>query len=118
VIVGASPGPISGIKRSDDRSELWFGARKPDKECERVPQIDNSTYSRLVDNGKILDERWDYLTRKYSHYRRLGHFTGLNDQQVFELIDDIYHHYAQMQWYQEILHSTVEEINQLLEEIE
>ncbi len=32
-----------------------------------IIKLYNSTYSRLIDNGKMLDDRWGYLRRKYIH---------------------------------------------------
>ncbi len=82
-----------------------------------IIKLYNSTYSRLIDNGEILDGRWNHLTQKYSHNRRIGHFPELNTYQFSELLDDMYHHFIQMEWYQNILIDTIEEIDELLKKM-
>ena len=78
----------------------------------------NTTYERLIDNGKISDERWDYLSRKYSHERRIGINENISDSQLSELLDDMYHHFVHMLWYQNQLVDTNLEIDEILEKIE
>ena len=78
----------------------------------------NTTYGRLIDNGKISDDRWDYLSRKYSHERRIGITQNLNDSQLSELLDDMYHHFVHMHWYQNQLIDANKEIDKILEKIE
>jgi hypothetical protein len=77
----------------------------------------NTTYERLIDNGKISDDRWDYLSRKYSHERRIGINQNLSDSQLSELLDDMYHHFVHMRWYQNQLIDTDQEIDGILEKI-
>jgi hypothetical protein len=31
----------------------------------RITKLYNSTYDRLISNGKLFDNRWEYLTKKY-----------------------------------------------------
>jgi hypothetical protein len=77
----------------------------------------NTTYDRLIDNGKISDDRWDYLSRKYSHERRNVINQNMSDSQLSELLDDMYHHFVHMRWYQNQLIDTNREIDVLLEKI-
>ena len=78
----------------------------------------NTTYERLIDNGKISDDRWDYLSRKYSHERRIGINQNMSNSQLSELLDDMYHHFVHMHWYQNQLIDTHQEIDEILEKIE
>jgi len=36
---------------------------------QKVIKLYNSTYDRLIDNGRIIDERWAFLSKKYSYER-------------------------------------------------
>jgi hypothetical protein len=67
----------------------------------------------LIDNGQILDERWDFLSRKYSYERRTGNFREMKPEQLSEFLDDLYHHYAQLDWYLKQLKSTITEIDSI-----
>ncbi len=78
----------------------------------------NTTYARLIDNGKISDDRWDYLSRKYSHERRAGIQENMSDSQHSELLDNMYHHFVHMRWYQNQLTDAKREIDEILEKIE
>ncbi|MEB8327736.1 DUF6090 family protein [Flavobacteriaceae bacterium KMM 6897] len=78
----------------------------------------NTTYERLIDNGKISDDRWDYLSRKYSHERRVGISQNMSDSRLSELLDDMYHHFVHMRWYQNQLIDTHREIDKILVKIE
>ena len=73
------------------------------KLVQKVVKLYNSTYDRLIDNGRILDERWAFLSRKYSYERRTGKFREMKPEQLTEFLDDIYHHFKQMEWYLEQL---------------
>lgn len=79
-----------------------------------VIKLYNSTYSRLIDNGKILDDRWDYLRRKYIHEYRTGNF---QTAKFSEIMDDMYYHYIQLQWYRGVLNDTLIEIDELFKKI-
>jgi hypothetical protein len=70
----------------------------------------------LIDNGQILDERWDFLSKKYSYQRRTGHFRDMNSKQLSEFLDDLYHHYAQLEWYLKQLEFAIIEINEITSE--
>jgi hypothetical protein len=81
---------------------------------QKVIKLYNSTYDRLIDNGQILDERWAFVSKKYSYERRTGHTREMKPEQLSEFLDDLYHHYAQMIWYQNQLKSTVVEIDEII----
>lgn len=82
-----------------------------------IIKLYNSIYSRVIDNGKILDNRWDYLTKKYSHGRRTGNFRVTDNAKFSEIMDDIYYHYLELQWYRGVLKDTLKEINELIKKI-
>ncbi|MBK7372500.1 MAG: hypothetical protein IPJ09_13875 [Saprospiraceae bacterium] len=77
----------------------------------------NTTYTRLIDNGEISDERWDYLGKKYSHERRIGIKKNMSASQLSELLDDMYHHFVHMAWYQSQLIDTNREIDEILKKL-
>ncbi len=80
---------------------------------QKVIKLYNSTYDRLIDNGRIIDERWAFLSKKYSYERRTGKFRDMEPEQLTEFLDDIYHHYAQMDWYLEQLKLAITEIDKI-----
>tara|TARA_R110002051_G_scaffold4683_4_gene25997 strand:- start:31782 stop:32483 length:702 start_codon:yes stop_codon:yes gene_type:complete len=83
---------------------------------QKIIKLYNSTYDRLIDNGENLDERWDFLSKKYSYERRTGHFREMNPKQLTEFLDDLYHHNRQMEWYLEQLKLTSAEIDGIFSE--
>jgi uncharacterized protein DUF6090 len=83
---------------------------------QKVVKLYNSTYDRLIDNGHILDERWAFLSKKYSYERRTRHFRKMKPEQLTEFLDDIYHHYVQMEWYLNQLKLAVTEIDKIIAE--
>ena len=80
---------------------------------QKVIKLYNSTYDRLIDNGRIIDERWAFLSKKYSYERRTGKFREMEPEQLTEFLDDVYHHYAQMDWYLEQLKLAITEIDMI-----
>jgi hypothetical protein len=80
---------------------------------QKVIKLYNSTYDRLIDNGQIIDERWAFLSKKYSYERRTGKFREMKPEQLTEFLDDVYHHYAQMDWYLEQLKLAISEIDKI-----
>ena len=83
---------------------------------QKVIKLYNSTYDRLIDNSQILDERWAFLSEKYSYERRTGHFRDMKPEQLTEFLDDLYHHYIQMEWYVNQLKFAVAEIDTIITE--
>ncbi len=83
---------------------------------QKIIKLYNSTYDRLIDNGQILDERWAFLSKKYSYERRTGHFREMKPEQLSEFLDDLYHHYIQMEWYVNQLKLAITEIDRITSE--
>ncbi|MBL4568753.1 MAG: hypothetical protein JKY69_03560 [Flavobacteriaceae bacterium] len=83
---------------------------------QKIIKLYNSTYDRLIDNGQILDERWAFLSKKYSYERRTGHFREMKPEQLTEFLDDLYHHYVQMEWYLNQLKLATTEIDKIIAE--
>lgn len=105
--------PISGsFQAAVAGNEI--NAFKNKKLTREITKLYNSTYDRLVDNGKITDERWEYLSRKYSHLRRTGNFREMNETQLSELLDDMYYHIVQMINYQNQLNKAITDIDAIL----
>ncbi len=80
----------------------------------KIVKLYNSTYDRLIDNGQILDDRWAFLSKKYSYGRRTGHFGEMDSEQLTEFLNDLFHHYIQMEWYLNQLRLTTAEIDKIL----
>ena len=83
------------------------------KLIQKVIKLYNSTYDRLIDNGQILDERWASLSKKYSYERRTGNTREMKPEQLSEFLNDLFHHYAQMEWYLKQLKSAIIEIDKI-----
>lgn len=103
--------PISGYYQSAV-SGGQLGEFKNKIPVNKIIKLYNSTYNRLVDNGKILDDRWNFVTRKHSGIRRIG-FKEISSAQYNELLDDLYYYYRQLEHYNEKLMEALEEINML-----
>jgi hypothetical protein len=78
----------------------------------------NSTYSRLIDNGQIVDERWSNLSEKHIHERRVKHFEDLDEASYPLLLDDIYFHFIQLSWYKNTLNNAIVEIDKILQHLD
>ena len=78
----------------------------------------NTTYTRLIDNGKISDDRWDRLGSKYSHERRIEFNENMSDSHLSKLLDDMFHHFVHMRWYQSQLIDARQEIDEILKKID
>ncbi len=77
----------------------------------------NSTYSRLMDDNNILNDRWDYLRKKYIHEYRTGNFLIKDNNMFSEIMDDLYYHYLMLKWYRGVLKDTLIEIDGLIKKI-
>lgn len=75
----------------------------------------NSTYTRLMDNSRMLNERWDYLRKKYIHQYRTRNFRVTDKARLSEVMDDLYYHYLMLQWYRGVLNDARVEIDELLD---
>jgi len=107
--------PISGSYESAVSGNQINTFRNKDL-LQDVVKIYNSTYDRLIDNGKIIDERWFFISKKYSYERRTGQFRDMKPEQLSEFLDDLYFHYAQMEWYLEMLNEAIVEIDNITAE--
>jgi hypothetical protein len=63
-----------------------------------------------------LDERWAFLSKKYSYERRTGHFREMKPEQLTEFLDDLYYHYVQIEWYLNQLKLATTEIDKIIAE--
>jgi hypothetical protein len=104
--------PISGSYESAVSGNQITIFRNKDL-VQKVVKLYNSTYDRLIDNGRILDERWAFLSKKYSYERRTGKFRDMKPKQLTEFLDDVYHHFIQLEWYLEQLKLAVIEIDKI-----
>jgi len=103
-ISGSFQSAISGNEISKFKNKKFGSA---------VTKLYNSTYSRMAENGVLVDGRWEYVTKKYSHERRKNHLGDMNQAQLSEFLDDISYHMKGLNYYITILESTLEEIDQL-----
>ena len=83
---------------------------------QKLIKLYNSTYDRLIDNGRILDERWAFISQKYSYERRTGTFRDMEPAQLSEFLDDLFHHYIQLKWYLDQLKLAAIEIDKIISE--
>ena len=79
-----------------------------------VTKLYNSTYTRLMDNAKSADEKWHYLTKKYSDIRRTDHLKDMSKPQLDELLNDMFYHMFSLNYYRDNLNKTIVEIDNLL----
>ncbi len=108
--------PISGsFKSALAGNEINTYSQK--KRIQQIIKLYGS-YDRLIDNGNILDERWSTISEKYSHNRRLNSFDNLSEQGYITMLDELYFHYIQLEWYNNILTDTETEIQNLIQELE
>ena len=104
--------PILGSYESAVAGNQLTNFRKKEV-LQKIITLYNSTYDRLIDNGRILDERWAFVSKKYSYERRTGKFREMEPKQLTEFLDDVYHHYAQVEWYHQQLESALVEIDKI-----
>lgn len=108
--------PVSGTFESAISGNK-IGGFKNKKTINAVVKLYNSDYQRLIDNANALDDRFEFLAKKYSHYRRINSWNNINQENLNEILDDFHFHYKVLQWYNENLKNNHKEINQLLFEI-
>ncbi|MCJ7468455.1 MAG: DUF6090 family protein [Maribacter sp.] len=89
---------------------------KNKKTIATIIKLYNSTYDRLIDNGNISSNRWEYLTKKYSHERRIGTWLEMNPIQFSELLDDLSYHSKELDWYRAMLIESLKDINAIVQE--
>ena len=83
-----------------------------------IIKLYNSIYVRIIGNGKMLDDRWAFVSKKYSYERRTGHHREMNNKQISEFLDDTYYHFIQMRWYRDLLTNAIVEMDELLSKME
>ena len=105
--------PISGSYESAVSGNQITAFRNKEL-IQKIIKLYNSTYNRLIDNGQILDERWAFISKKYSYERRTGLTREMTPERRSEFLDDLYHHYIQMIYYQNQLKSIVVEIDEII----
>lgn len=104
--------PISGSYQSAVSGNQLNSYRNKNL-VQEIIKLYNSTYSRLIENGQFLDERWAFISKKYSRERRTGHFLKRSPEEVSSFLDDLYHHYIQMEWYLKMLQDTEVKIEKI-----
>ena len=109
--------PVSGaFKSAIAGNEINTYSQK--KTIQNIIKLYGSNYDRLIDNGKIVDERWSTLSEKYIHNRRTSSFNDVNNTSYTTMLDDFHFHYIQLNWYNKILEDTEIEVNQLLKKLQ
>ena len=108
--------PISGSFESAIAGNQ-INTYKQKELTQKIIKLYSSTYSRLIDNGKILDNRWSDLSKIYSGERRKKSFSINNDEDFSKILDDIYYHYLQLKWYNKVLKNSEVEIDELLQKL-
>ena len=83
-----------------------------------IIKLYNSIYPRLIDNASILDQRWDLLTQQYLEERRTKQIVITTQDKAKKVINDMYYHYLQLNWYHEVLENTKEHISITLQKID
>ena len=107
-ISGSFQSAISGNEISKFKNKKFGSA---------VTKLYNSTYARMVENGVLLDSRWEFVTKKYSHERRTSNLGDMNEAQLSEFLDDLSYHVKMLTYYITNLESTLEEIDQLFQRV-
>jgi len=108
--------PVSGAFKSAIAGNEINTYRQKNS-IQNIIKLYGSNYDRLIDNGKIVDERWSTLSEKYIHNRRINSFKDVNNASYAKMLDDFHFHYIQLNWYNKILDETKIEVNQLLKKL-
>ena len=109
--------PVSGaFKSAIAGNEINTYRQK--KSIQNIIKLYGSNYDRLIDNGKIVDERWSTLSETYINNRRTSSFNNVNNTSYIKMLDDFHFHYIQLNWYNKILEETKIEVNQLLKKLQ
>ncbi len=109
--------PVSGaFKSAIAGNEINTYRQK--KSIQNIIKLYGSNYDRLIDNGKIVDERWSTLSERYINNRRTSSFNDVNNTTYIKMLDDFHFHYIQLNWYNKILEETKIEVIQLLKKLQ
>lgn len=79
-----------------------------------VSSLYNSSYARLMDNANEHDNRWFYLSKKYSRVRRTGNLPDMSREELQVFLDDIHHYDLMLEYYKNLLMDTNREIENIL----
>lgn len=109
--------PVSGAFKSAIAGNE-INTYKQKKIIQNIIKLYGSNYDRLIDNGKIVDERWSKLGEKYINSRRTSSFNRVTNDVYSDMLDDFHFHYIQLYWYNKILDETEVEVNQLLKQLQ
>lgn len=104
-IYGSYQSAISGNEISKFKNKEFSSA---------VTKLYNTTYARLMDNAISVDERWHYLTKKYSQIRRTDKIYDMTPTELTEFLNEMYYHMFGLNYYRKNLSAAIEEIDQLL----
>ncbi|WCO00449.1 DUF6090 family protein [Psychroserpens ponticola] len=108
--------PVSGaFKSSIAGNEI--NTYKQKKIIQNIIKLYGSNYDRLIDNGKIVDDRWSKLSETYIYSRRTSSFDKVTNEVYSKMLDDFHFHFIQLNWYNQILDDTEKEVNQLLKQL-
>jgi len=105
--------PISGTFQSAI-SGNEINKFKNKKVISELVKLYNSEYKRLIDNGNILDERFEFILKKYTQTRRKGHFRDMTLTETSELLDDLFYYFKQLDYYIKILNDVHVDIDTIL----
>ena len=89
---------------------------KNKKEISEIIGLYDTKYIRLIENGQTLDKRFEFITKKYTRERRIGHFNNMTLAEVTEVLDDIFYYSKQLIYYISNLKGVEIEINKILNE--
>jgi hypothetical protein len=104
-ISGSYESAVSGNEISRFRNKKFTFA---------VSSLYNSSYARLMDNANEHDNRWFYLSKKYSRVRRTGNLPVMSREDLQVFLDDIHHYDLMLEYYKNLLIDTKREIENIL----
>ncbi|MFD2917936.1 DUF6090 family protein [Psychroserpens luteus] len=90
---------------------------KQKKLIQNIIKLYGSNYDRIIDNGKIVDDRWSTVGEKYIHHRRTNTFETINNEVYIKMLDDFHFHFIQLNWYNKLLDEAEIEVNELLKKL-
>lgn len=80
-----------------------------------VTKLYQSTYARLSDNAKDTDDRWVFVIKKYSEFRRTNHLRDMSDEELTEFLNESYYHMSAIIHYVGNLKATMVDIDEILQ---
>jgi hypothetical protein len=79
-----------------------------------VTKLYQSTYARMLDNGKGADERWIFMVKKYLGFRRTQHLGDMTSEELTEFLNVSKFHMIGLNYYVNILKTTLVDIEEIL----